>query len=510
MKLARSGENGDKILLLIESGARFHSVETMPPKADIPSNFTLKLRKHIRTRRVESIRQLGVDRIVQLTFGTGDNTFYLILEFYAQGNVILTDKSYEVLTLLRSHRDDAKGMATMARHTYPIHTVRLRQPLSTEALETGLTTAAPEAILKSVLADVLPFGPSVAEHCILKAKLDPSRSPATAPLDPTERSALMAAVRGFERWLDSCEADGATAPGGAILTKPKLPSNTATEEALKDENSKEQLEKGEMNVVYEEFEPLFEDNEPYEHHKGSSLVKFSSFDAAVSDFYGKIQSQRTVAQQTQREKAALGKLDAVRRDHQSRLEALGAETEAAERRAALIELNLDAVDAALNAVREALAGGMDWRDLARMIKEEKKAGNPVAALIDSLQLEKNKMTVLLRDPVDEEESDDDEEERENGDAAKHAKQKKKDKRRQDQIEKVEIDLDLTAHANARMHYDARKKHADKTRRTLEANEHALAASEKKAKEALAESSQRGCRRKVRCCCCRCRSKTLLV
>ena len=36
--------------------------------------------------------------------------------------------------------------------------------------------------------------------------------------------------------------------------------------------------------------------------------------------------------------------------------------------AALIEYNLEAVDAALNAVREAVASGMDWRDLARMIK----------------------------------------------------------------------------------------------------------------------------------------------
>jgi len=106
--------------------------------------------------------------------------------------------------------------------------------------------------------------------------------------------------------------------------------------------------------------------------------------------------------------------------------------------AALIEYNLDAVDAAINAVREAVASGMDWRDLARMIKvrscgasplyssglqikklvftdsrgglplshpictgcccvqEERRAGNPVAGLIDSLQLERSRVTLLLR------------------------------------------------------------------------------------------------------------------
>jgi hypothetical protein len=48
LKLARSGEDGDKVLLLVESGVRFHTIAAMPPKADTPSNFTLKLRKHIR------------------------------------------------------------------------------------------------------------------------------------------------------------------------------------------------------------------------------------------------------------------------------------------------------------------------------------------------------------------------------------------------------------------------------------------------------------------------------
>ena len=72
----------------------------------------------------------------------------------------------------------------------------------------------------------------------------------------------------------------------------------------------------------------------------------------------------------------------------------------------LIEYNLDEVEAAIVAVRVALAKGMDWRDLARMIKEEKKMGNPVAGLIDKLHLEKNCITLLLSKNLDE--MDDDE------------------------------------------------------------------------------------------------------
>ena len=74
--------------------------------------------------------------------------------------------------------------------------------------------------------------------------------------------------------------------------------------------------------------------------------------------------------------------------------------------AALIEYNLEAVDAAINAVREALASGLDWRELGQMIKVERRAGNPVAGLIDSLALDKNKITVVLENSLDEEEADD--------------------------------------------------------------------------------------------------------
>jgi predicted ribosome quality control (RQC) complex YloA/Tae2 family protein len=53
-------------------------------KSDVPSNFTLKLRKHIRTRRLEAVRQLGVDRMVDFVFGSGEAAYHLILEMYSQ------------------------------------------------------------------------------------------------------------------------------------------------------------------------------------------------------------------------------------------------------------------------------------------------------------------------------------------------------------------------------------------------------------------------------------------
>jgi predicted ribosome quality control (RQC) complex YloA/Tae2 family protein len=65
--ITESGES-EKVLLLMESGVRLHTTAYVRDKSNTPSGFTLKLRKHIRTRRLEDVRQLGYDRVWNLEF----------------------------------------------------------------------------------------------------------------------------------------------------------------------------------------------------------------------------------------------------------------------------------------------------------------------------------------------------------------------------------------------------------------------------------------------------------
>ncbi|RWV83907.1 hypothetical protein GW17_00054424 [Ensete ventricosum] len=121
-------------------------------------------------------------------------------------------------------------------------------------------------------------------------------------------------------------------------------------------------------------------------------------------------------------------------DKENRVHALKKEVDYSIKMAELIEYNLEDVDAAIVAVRVALANGMNWEDIARMVKEERKSGNPVAGLIDKLHLERNCITLLLSNNLDE--MDDDE---------KTAPVEKV-------LVEVEVDLALSAHANARRWY----------------------------------------------------------
>ncbi len=65
--------------------------------------------------------------------------------------------------------------------------------------------------------------------------------------------------------------------------------------------------------------------------------------------------------------------------------------------AQLIEANAEAVDQAINAVRVALAQGLSWAELERLIREEAAAGNQVAGLVHALHLDRNAVTLVLPD-----------------------------------------------------------------------------------------------------------------
>lgn len=74
-----------------------------------------------------------------------------------QGNIVLTDSKYQILTLLRSHRDDEKGFALMARYPYPMHAVRLRRAVSDADLDAALISVEDKTNLKGTCMQLVTY-----------------------------------------------------------------------------------------------------------------------------------------------------------------------------------------------------------------------------------------------------------------------------------------------------------------------------------------------------------------
>ncbi|XP_062061154.1 ribosome quality control complex subunit NEMF [Lepus europaeus] len=465
-----------KATLLLESGIRIHTTEFEWPKNMMPSSFAMKCRKHLKSRRLVSAKQLGVDRIVDFQFGSDEAAYHLIIELYDRGNIILTDYEYLILNILRFRTDEADDVKFAVRERYPLDHARAAEPLlSLERLTEVISSAPKGELLKRVLNPLLPYGPALIEHCLMENGF-PGNVKVDEKLESKDIEKVLTCLQKAEDYMKT--ASNFRGKGYIIQKreiKPSLEMDKPSEDIL----------------TYEEFHPFL-----FSQHSQCPYIEFESFDKAVDEFYSKIEGQKIDLKALQQEKQALKKLDNVRKDHENRLEALQQAQEIDKLKGELIEMNLQIVDRAIQVVRSALANQIDWTEIGLIVKEAQAQGDPVASAIKELKLHTNHVTMLLRNPylLSEEEDDDVDGdvtvEKNENEPLKGKKKKQKNKQLQKPQKNkpllVDVDLSLSAYANAKKYYDHKRYAAKKTQKTVEAAEKAFKSAEKKTKQTLKE------------------------
>ncbi|CAG8668798.1 2831_t:CDS:10 [Funneliformis caledonium] len=455
-----------KELLLIESGFRIHTTQFSRDKSITPSAFCIKLRKHIRTRRLINVRQLGIDRIIDFEFAGASEgaSYHIIAEFYASGNIIFTDQDYTILTLIRIVQQEQM----IVGQKYNVNTVaRVAEPVTRSRLKEALTTSSNKEAkepLRKILNTRLNYGQALTEHAIRFAQLDPNMKVGTIDIsdDSEHFIALEAGFKDADRILE--ESAKIKQKGYIIMLHHSERSSTAGEISQQDDEWD----------TYDEFHPFL-----FEQHKSKLYKEFDSFDLAVDEYYSSMESQKLIIKQKNQEKAAFKKLEAIKKEQYSRVENLQNAQLSNIRKAKLIESNVDMVDQAILVIRNAIATSIDWKDLENLVLEERKKNNPLAEVIVGFKLESNQITLLLREYEKDDEafydSSDTESENENNTPQQIVQ------------EKVDVDIYLSAFANARKYYDVKKQSAFKQVKTLAAADKAFKSAEQKIKQDLKET-----------------------
>lgn len=469
--LIRLQKPDSKAVLLIESGTRIHSTDFEWPKNMMPSGFAMKCRKHLKTRRLTQIRQLGIDRIVDIQFGSDEAAYHLIIELYDRGNIILADHEYTILNLLRFRTAEAEDVKIAVRERYPVESARPPEPLIALERLTEILTKAPNGEqVKRVLNPHLPYGATLIEHSLIEAGL-----PGSIKVDSQVNAAQVApkileALQIAETYMEKTE--NFRGKGYIIQKSEKKPSLTPGKPS-------EEL------LTYDEFHPFL-----FAQHAKSPYLEFDTFDKAVDEFFSKMESQKIDMKALQQEKQALKKLENVKRDHEQRLEALHQAQEVDRVKGELVEMNLPVVERALQVVRSALANQVDWTEIGIIVKEAQDAGDPVACAIKELKLQTNHITMLLKNPYISEEDQEEEEKKEIVEE-KGKKNKNKDKGQNKKLQRnkpmlVDVDLGLSAYANAKKYYDSKRSAEKKEQKTIEAADKAMKSAEKKTQQTLKE------------------------
>lgn len=164
--LIRFHRNEEKVVLLMESGLRIHTTNFEWPKNVSPSGFTMKMRKHLKNKRLEKIEQIGIDRIIDLQFGIDEAAYHIILELYDRGNIILTNCDHIILNVLRPHAE-GEEVRFAVREAYPFHRATQDSGApSSQQVKEKIEGARPGDNIRTVLNPLLNYGPSVIDHCL--------------------------------------------------------------------------------------------------------------------------------------------------------------------------------------------------------------------------------------------------------------------------------------------------------------------------------------------------------
>ncbi|KAJ1901928.1 hypothetical protein LPJ66_000384 [Kickxella alabastrina] len=457
-----------KELVLVESGIRMHTTEFTRDKSIIPSNFCMKLRKHLKARRLTGVRQIGMDRVVDFEFAVAagakaEGTYHILCEFYASGNVILTDYQYNILALMRVVHLEGEPAFAVGRQ-YSLAESRDIDPVARAQLVECLRRAGPKDTLKRTLTMLGAYGPALTEHIILRAKMSPSqRVSAAVNVDAPESLQIDALLEAYADAFSIVTRLGREVHPGFITFVPQ-----------RDSAGTERADKG--DDVYDEFSPWLFDQYLQRPH-----TEFASFCDAADVFFSNIEAQRLKVKAHQQEQAADRKLEAIKAEHEGRVAALERAHRKTEEQARRIEMNLEFVDQAILIIRQAVAAGMDWKELEELVRDQQDQGNPVAERIIRLNLAANQITLELDDPADWDESDDSSSSASDSDGAGGAEC------RATQLGgpmSVEVDIFQSAFANAQRYYNSRRHAGVKHAKTLAVSAQALQSAEQKIKADL--------------------------
>lgn len=469
---------------MIDSGFRTHLTDFTRATAAAPSAFTARLRKFIKTRRCTSITQIGTDRIIELQFS--DGAYHLYLEFFAAGNVILTDAESKILAILRNV---SEGEGQESQKIGSIYSLENRQnyrgvpALTKERVRTALETTIKRAEaaetstkkkqkrkpgdeLRRGLATTLEeFPPIVVDHAFAVTGFEPTSKPAEVLENEALFDSLFNALEEARRVVDGVTSS-ATCKGYIIAKR---------RESKEQDAAASQGEKP-HSLLYEDFQPFLPRR--YETDAEFTILTFDNFNKTIDEFFSSLEGQKLEGRLNDREEAAKRKLEAVKQIQEQKVEGLKQAQILNMRKAGALEANADRVSEAMDAVNGLISQGMDWVNIGKLIEREQKRKNPVAEIIKTpLNLEQNTITLLLaEEDADETYADESDETSSEDDSDAEVQEKGK---ATDNRLAIEINLGLTPFANAREYYDQKKVAAVKEQKTVEHSVTALRNAEKK-------------------------------
>ncbi|MDD5163732.1 MAG: NFACT family protein [Candidatus ainarchaeum sp.] len=203
LKIKLHSKQGQKDLIIAQQ-VFFLSDYPMPAK-QVSSGFGGFLRKHLEGKKIMRIFQQNFDRIVFFEF----QDFFLVLELFAKGNVILTDRAMKILGVLR--REHWKDRALEKGAFYRAPSSKGISPVEASPENFEKFRNSDFEIVKELVKN-LNIAPVVAEEALLECGI-PKETPAKKL--PEKQLGLIAEKIRFFYSIDSARLKPVLAESGS-------------------------------------------------------------------------------------------------------------------------------------------------------------------------------------------------------------------------------------------------------------------------------------------------------
>lgn len=490
-----------KYNVVLESGFKVYLTEFQRPTLPEPNNFASKLRKHLKTKRLTNIKQVGDDRIAVLEFS--DGFYYLVFEFFSAGNIILLDSDLKIMTLFRFVDPD-----TVAEGQYQLGSVYNmfdkslfedgKQVLHNEIYDKTIVlkwiedTKQQEREKKKILSiEKLCFQHTayISSDLLHITMLDNDIEPKATCLELLQNeellektvNALNDAQSRYKKLLDTPVGE---VEGFIISNKNPLYDE---EKGPSPEN---------LEYVYNEFHPY---NPVHKVKEGVKVESFVGYNKTVDHFFTTIEMSKVSLSRQNQQANIQKRLQFVKDEHAKKLDALDNVQELNFRKGYLINVYNNQIEECKAAVQKLLDQKMDWKNIEKLIKIEQTRGNEIAKMIKSLNLIKNEITVTLVDIDENDDDDDDDENRNNetdesewssdesdsdddgGTKVSGSSKFKSAKKPEKNVKTVDVIIDITqsAFSNSTRYFDAKKIAKEKQEKTAKSAALAIKSSEQK-------------------------------
>jgi len=348
LKLYKSG--GGTTQLLIEPGRRIHLTEYNRKAPRQPPHFCTVLRKYLREKRIISIKQHDLDRIVIIEVGDDNESYKLVAELFGSGNMLLLDPKDTIFIAMHYKRMRDRNIIPKELYEFPPMRGEDLFNIDSQSFENMLADS--KANIVRTLASRLNLDSLSCEEICALSLVSPK-----IMVPDIDNQTLMDLKNGLTEFIQH------------LRMGVSFPNVVLNDEPSDDED----------DLGYIAFLPF-----KFKLYQELPTQIFDSFSQAIDDFFGVSDSELEDEQVQDALSEEQKRLQRIIEKQNEGIENLVSKAEKMRVAGELIYSYFTPIQEVLGTVTKARTDGVPWDDIIERINAGKKKGIPSATLIERI------------------------------------------------------------------------------------------------------------------------------